>query len=172
MILMMVFAIVGLLIGSYEFKDSRDRGFNTGISFFIGAVVGFFVSLVLSQLLAPPNEWVATKVELVSLRNIDSVDGHFFLGCGSIGDTQYYSYYQKVGKGYRPERMEFAKNITIFEDTQAPCIITRSLRMPAHNSFSKLFPWICILGNPNKTEVSKIEIHIPPGTLRRNFVLN
>lgn len=45
-------------------------------------------------------EIVATQ-EIIALQDTSSASGQFFLGCGSVGNTEYYSYFTKTEHGYK-----------------------------------------------------------------------
>ena len=100
--------------------------------------------------------------ELVSLRNSDGPHGRFFLGTGSIGSTEYYFYYKKVGEGFQPGKIEVDDNVTVFEDKR-----DGGLLRIYETRFASSLLWILGLMSSERS----FEIIIPNGSLKQNFVL-
>lgn len=123
----------------------------------IGTGLGFLIGF-----LFPKKRVHLWDVELVSLRNSDGVHGRFFLGTGSIGSTEYYFYYDKVGDGFRPGKIEVDNNVTVFEQER-----NDGLLKVYETRFTNSLLWIFGLTSSERS----FEIIIPNGSLKQNFVL-
>ena len=55
--------------------------------------------------------------EIVSIRSQDSVSGHFFIGCGSIGTAQYYIYMKKLDDGSYKQNKLPVERCRIYENS-------------------------------------------------------
>lgn len=175
MVFVIFFALVGLIWGLvYYRKDVDYVVLSCIVGGGVGFVISFFVGMFIVGCYAPPRERTEIgRVELLTLRNINATEGRFFLGSGGIGDAQYYSYYWKVDEnGYRPERMAFDESITVYEDTSNHPYLAVYKNLIPPNRYYKLIPWVFFFRDLGPNEESTFEFHIPPGTLKNNFVLN
>lgn len=134
--LFLLFALVATLIG-------------TGLGFLIG-------------LLFPKKRVHLWDTELVSLRDSDGLHGSFFLGTGSIGSTEYYFYYKKVGEGFKPGKIEVDNNVTVFEKKR-----NDGLLKVYETRLANGLLWIFGLTSSERS----FEIMIPEGSLKQNFVI-
>lgn len=164
--------IVGVILGRNIGRPNTPPDIGNTISggvfgVLLGAVASLVVTVVIGSFLARP-VWVRTNVtELVSLRSDDhQIKGTFFLGSGSIGDNTWYFYYAKVGGGYQPKKLVADEKVTIFEDnTKNPSLV--QFTKCDHGRFNNRLYFYPIF-----TDEYKYEFHIPPGAIRRNFILN
>lgn len=131
--------------------------FCTAIAFGVG--IGFALLIGL----AVPKHWTEPETaKLVSLRDGESNSGHFFLGTGSIGTTQYYFFYEEDGSGYRPRKVAVADNVIVFEEKRQG----GELKAYTYQFVNPSFGWVAV-DWPSR----KYEFVIPEGSLKKNFVL-
>ncbi|MEK7568368.1 MAG: hypothetical protein AAB498_01935 [Patescibacteria group bacterium] len=131
----------------------------------IFTALAFGVGLGFASLvgLAVPKHWTGPETaKLVSLRDGDGISGHFFLGTGSIGATQYYFFYKEAGQGYQPGKVAVADNVIVFEEKRQG----GELKAYTYQFVNPSFGWIAI-----DWQGQKYEFVIPEGSLKKNFVL-
>ena len=129
------------------------------------AAVAFGVGLGFASVigLAVPKHWTEPEtIKLVSLRDGDGISGHFFLGTGSIGTTQYYFFYKEAGRGYQPGKVAVANNVIIFEEKRQG----GDLKVYTDQFVSQCFEWVAM-----NWQSQKYEFVVPEGSLQKNFVL-
>ena len=59
---------------------------------------------------------------ILSIKQDNSVNGHFILGTGSIQDVQYYFYYYNTDKGIKLDKVKSDKSYIIETDEYEPSI--------------------------------------------------
>jgi len=134
----------------------------------LGTILGISISLFLHQ---SKTETLVRDINLASLRNTNEFSGSFFLGIGTIGETQYYNYFEGAGNGYRFSKLPADNpNVVIIEEERRDgtlrLFVTRHSRGgDRHNSLSA---W-SVAGESEY--VTRWEFHIPRGSIQRNFVL-
>lgn len=139
------------------FFDTLFFAFFSAIAFGIGCGFALLIGLTL------PKQWIGPEsVQLASLRGNDSVNGHFFLGTGSIGTEQYYFFYEEAGQGYRPGKIKVADNVAIFEEKR----LNGEARWYTYRFTNPSFKWIAL-----HTTQYRYEFIIPEGSLKKNFTL-
>jgi hypothetical protein len=150
-----------VLESSKGFLDYFFGGFILAVFGAVAFVFGLLFASIIG--LFVKKQWRKTaEAELVNLRSSDGVSGNFFLGTGSIGTQQYYFFYQKVGDGCRPGKVEVNDNVTVYEEKR-------------HNGQLKVYT----LGFSNDAwrwfafcwPSERYEFRIPEGSLKKNFVL-
>jgi hypothetical protein len=131
----------------------------------LGALPGGLVGLGLSYLLGIlfPKKWFEYKHELVSLRGSEGTQGRFFLGSGSIGQGEYYFYYEKSGAGYAPGKIMIDNNVTVYEEEREDGQMVVFVRHFVWWTQVRLFA--------NWPREWRYEFHIPKGTLKQEFHL-
>ena len=113
--------------------------------------------------LAVPKHWTGPDTaKLVSLRDGDGISGHFFLGTGSIGTTQYYFFYKEAGQGYQPGKVTVTGNVMVFEEKRQG----GELKAYTYQFVNPSLGWVAI-----DWQSQKYEFVIPEGSLKKNFVL-
>ena len=145
-------------------SDFLDYCFST---FFlvVFTAMAFGVGLGFASLigLAVPKHWTGPDTaKLVSLRDGDGISGHFFLGTGSIGTTQYYFFYKEAGQGYQPGKVTVTGNVMVFEEKRQG----GELKAYTYQFVNSSFGWIAM-----DWQSQKYEFVIPEGSLKKNFVL-
>ena len=129
------------------------------------SIVMFGLGIGLSSLagLAIPKHWTGPEtVQLVSLRDNEGISGHFFLGTGSIGTTQYYFFYKEVEHGYQPGKVAVTDNVMVFEGKRQ----NSELKVYTYQFVNPSLGWIAM-----NWQSQKYEFMIPEGSLKKNFVL-
>ena len=113
--------------------------------------------------LAMPKHWTGPETtKLVSLRDGDGINGHFFLETGGIGTTQYYFFYKKAGQGYQLGKVAVADNVMVFKEKRQG----GELKVYTYQFVNPSFRWIAM-----DWQSQKYEFVIPEGSLKKNFVL-
>ncbi len=130
------------------------------------AVIAFIVGILFASIIgaAVPKHWIEPKTtKLVSLRDSNSISGHFFLGTGSIETTQYYFFYKEAGQGgYQQGKVAVADNVIVFEEKRQ----NGELKTYTYEFVNPFFRFVAIY-YPSQ----KYEFFIPEGSLKKNFVL-
>ncbi len=136
---------------------------------FVGGVV--VACLIGSHQEEWTSQWTEETVKLVSLGERDGpVGGELFLGSGSFGSKDYYHFYKEVGEGYQAGKIPMGDNVTIFEYGQAEKDRAGQLKMYtlkftcAEPSF-----WVYLSMPPPREK--KYHFFIPPGSMKRSFIL-
>jgi hypothetical protein len=162
------------LISGYKNKK-KDYAFEEAIGV---SIASFFISFgVISLLFAfslkiKPLDIIKTETfqtEIVSIRTHDSISGFFFIGCGSIGESQYYIYMKKLEDGSYKQSMLPVEKCRIYENSNLETrvewdIVTRVL--PVWMRFG-----IDSLDNITKQE-GDYRIIVPENTIIQSFEIN
>jgi hypothetical protein len=127
----------------------------------LGASFGGFAALVAGE----RYKTIASVMpKLASLRGSDSLSGSFFLGCGSIGTTPHYVYYQCTKDGgyeYARKRADTGDAFVYEEDRTDGILEVVTYRPPAW-----MRGWLVFW------EVNHVwNFHIPKGSIQRSFSL-
>ena len=144
--------------------DFLEHCFSTFFLVILTAVV-FGVGVGFASLigLAVPKHWTGPETaQLVSLRDSDGISGHFFLGTGSIGTTQYYFFYEEVGQGYQPGKVAVTEKVMVFEEKQQ----NGELKVYTRRFVNPWLRWVAL-----HWQGQKYEFVIPAGSLKKNFIL-
>ena len=183
MIWVCIFPLLGAIFGWKIFEYAKDTSWSfssyvastllAAIFAFCGFVAG--ASLGTQMGTGHPAHWkLEETAALVSLRSSSGVTGNFFLGSGTIGQGQYYFFYEKLGEGYQPGSIAAANNVTIFEEKRED----GELKTYVSSGFAN--PWIALIGLSSQSrpyafsllKLNKLyEFRIPEGSLKQNFVL-
>lgn len=144
-------------------KDKDEESVLFTIMLLISILFGILVPVIVG--FVAPKHWVEPKTtKLVSLRDGGGISGHFFLGVGSIQDTQYYFFYKEVGQGYQPGKVVIDDNVMVFEEKRQD----GELRVYSDQFVNPLSRWIAI---DIRLQKYKYEFIIPEGSLKKSFVL-
>ena len=164
-----VFVLIFIIFSWRNFYDNLVNDFleycmtTLTLAFFAALAFALGILLALAIGLVVPSQWAGPETtNLVSLRNSDGISGHFFLGTGSIGNTQYYFFYKEAGQGYKPGKVEVANNVIVFEDKRED----GQLKTYTRQFINPLFKWIAI-----DRLKHRYEFIIPEGSLKKNFSL-
>ena len=102
---------------------------------------------------------------IVSLRNNSEMSGSFFLGTGTIGETQYYYYYKDLGDGkYKHDKVAVWRTTIQETDTVSPCFemyedrFTKDYSWLIPEAFALNRPWKCTLVVPKGTIIKEFKL--------------
>ena len=126
-------------------------------------VMGLCIILVILSFYACGEDLV-DSYKLISLHNEKNIEGSFFLGCGSIGETEYYfGFVETNDDSLRLKRLQIPCSYTdIIEDnTKIPHLIIRYSSLYTHPKIGEL----C------KEGLYDFTLIVPDGTIIRNFKL-
>lgn len=152
-----------LLTGLIQFLTERKwvAGLLTGFLIFS------FFGLVISGAAIDPDvkKVVISNTSLETIQDQNGIeDTHFFLGCGSINNRMYYTFYYGVeGGGYKLGKIDVDK-ATIFYTDENPRLETCKYERinTKHNKWT-------FKGAPYEYYYN---IYVPKGTIKQNFVLD
>lgn len=181
-------------------KKQDKLGFGEFALSLLGAVLAFAIVDLLLFPVAQPTQTtktveLVTTQKIVALQDNSSVDGSFFLGCGSIDSNDYYVFYVETENGYQREKLNaysaerptYVKYISA--DTETPhvdyyCVVSRE------TVDKEATPWLSITSyiKYNEYEVGdvvleeasvplfkenpddyRIEIYVPEGSILENY---
>lgn len=164
-----IVTVIMMFVGAYLLHSSI--GYFAGKSDYIaggllgiiaGGICGILLAVVLGFGMDRHPDPV--KTELVALKNVNGLEGNFFLLFGSINDEYKYSYWYPDGSGgYKHGIMEDSESITVFEDEglEFPYLQENMLKCDVY-----VTNWAYC------TDRSEgFEFHIPPGSIVREFNL-
>ena len=213
-ILVGVAVFIGMLINGIkaerksEMKERRekDRG-----SYVIVAVVSLTTAAlawaVTELLMYFPARWSMIETtqsselikseEIISLRDTSALDGNFFLGCGSVGEDEWYVYYTETEYGYKKNKVSADNSarpvyLKYISEGESPRIdeygwVTRKV-LKDKSFFLSLFGYIKLsqynvgdeisatyseygLGG-GKADDRRYEIYIPEGSIKEDYVVD
>jgi ABC-type transport system involved in multi-copper enzyme maturation permease subunit len=101
MILVVTFMIIGIIVGII-LTDSWTKILGAFLGWILGIIFGAVIAMVIGGIghkITPEKitERLNSTTYLEVLQDNGGVHGSFFLGCGSLNDEMYYSYYEQVG---------------------------------------------------------------------------
>jgi len=174
--LYILFLIVALVIFLSIFLPAKkgtrgDRIFYVSL---ISIIIGFCIFMFLLCLGTmgpthgvPPVKITEYSQPVASIRDSSSVVGSFFLGCGSIGEKQYYIYYEDWRNGKYKQRKILVDDTIICEEKKSKPRIDWQGTKYGHNK--RILPdgWF---GEGPEHFTSKT-IYVPKGTIIQEFKL-
>lgn len=134
-----------------------DWVMNALIGLFFAGMVGFIIAFVLPM----STKMTRTTYGIESLQDGSSMEGHFFLGCGSIEGEMKYIFYYKDEVGYKMAQIDVDDAVIKYSDRRKVVEIKEEL---TEN-------WINLFGL-DILEDNKYEIYVPNGTIRNDFNLD
>ena len=166
MITLLIGAVVGLIVGLVCYKKFNFDAFNSLGTVFACVTLFFFISLIGGKCV--PRNWVEiNEIELYALSDTSITSGSFFLGCGDINSEPHYIYYKKDGNGFMYGQVSAYKS-RIYEDETLKNrgfikVFSQKFADPTHRRFF----------DEDSIKIRRFyEIHIPKGSLERNFKLD
>lgn len=120
----------------------------------LGGCIGVLVSIGIA--FAAPEETIYQETKkIVAAKDNITIEGHFFIGGGTIDGDMYYFYYTQSSYGYYESHKIKAKHTRIYEDEELnPYIkLYRSQNAGALKYFA--IPWFTV----------SADIHIPRGSI-------
>ena len=169
----MILAIFGLilLVGSVIYKKKVDNSISIIWRMIFGLLIIMFLMLVSTIFL--PGEEFAKETELVAFADSGVTSGSFFLGCGKIGESFYYVFYEKKEAGIQYGKI-YAEDpsVYIIEKDRDGGVIRRFHKRPSLTKTIKLlfFPFASMVSGTETR--GKTEIVIPTGSIKRLFSLD
>lgn len=156
----------GLYIG-YKFIEP-DGLMSWFMTLFIGAmlsILGIGLGCWLGALIgsAVHQEFgVVNQSQLIALADGSQLNGHFFLGSGSMNEEMVYFYYRKEGNGFKADKRNASRAVIFADEETSPYVRDYQAK------FSNIFwYWVAI---PLKEKPS--EFHIPKGSILQNYTLD
>jgi hypothetical protein len=175
---MLFWIFIGLLVIGLTLLwwDEIRSGFRFGIgdtlgSSISGAIVYSIVTVTILFICSMPScawedigEIDHQSGELISITRDQSISGSFFLGCGSIGSSSYYVFYQKNGNGgYRLEKIR-TNNADIYMSNDETPRWGRSYH-------GKNLGWWVVPWKMQRRVGQRYYIFVPEGTIIQDFRL-
>lgn len=163
MITILIFIIIGLLIGFFISYSENEDWLISLVFVFVGTVIGFFIGLFVSIILPMETYEKEYSYKIESLQDNNNTNGNFFLGCGQVNGKMIYSlYYEEEGfyklkqLDYNLVKIKYSENqpkITVFEKVLTNNII---------NYFAVDFD----------INSKRYIIEVPKGTIKNNYTLD
>lgn len=135
------------------------------MALFVTGIAGVLSSVCF--LIFPRHVIEVSHTPIVALSNTSQVEGQFFLGSGSIGETQYYYYMVEDEKGFVSMRnMEAGNRIWIKEEDRVDGYIAEyGCRFENPDYVSKYW----FIGD--SVEILRTEIVVPKGSIYKGFMV-
>ena len=164
MIFILIFVISFLILSIREYKDCEDilgsiilGGLKSIIVTILLGAICFSIISVEADIQTVPS----SNTQLYALQDSNSVQGTFFMGCGSIDGSMKYTYLIKDGDAFQLKTIN-TNGVNIKETDSEPHIVfyKNVYKNP------KVAWWVGdvpIIDNPNP------EIYIPKGTIEYGF---
>ena len=173
-----LFFITWILILFIATIITRTEGRLSSSDILFGCMIGTLWHMILSFLIVAGLSCCGKEVTSVSERELvqasfsNSIDGHFYLGFGSLEDVPVYVYYYKTVDGsYQVARVECSKFTIRESDTETPKIVFYKRFKLADNSGWFTRSWLGPLIHcnfPYNEETG--EFVVPVGTIEKlNF---
>ena len=101
--------------------------------------------------------------KLAALRVKDGVNGHFYLGSGTVKGEQYFFYYVSNGDGsFEPSQVSADSDVKIFEEDRKDAQVIHY-----RAEFVKNWPWI--VGMPTLQGKKSVVFRVPTGTIKPGY---
>lgn len=122
-----VFSVLLLVAAVLSIIDAiKERDYHDGADFFLDSIAPFFAIVVLVPtimgLVQNYKEYSKELYEIVSIQRDGEVSGSFVLGCGTLKEKTYYTYYYKTDRGYRFDKKSTDRTLIIETDEVTPCL--------------------------------------------------
>ena len=169
----MILVILGLILlaGLISYKKKVNNSTNIIVGMIFGLLSIVFL-LAVSMIFLPGEESLKEETELVAFADNGVTSGSFFLGCGSIGTSFYYVFYEKKGPGIQYGKILAENNdVYIIEQDRDGGIIRRfHSRTKSSKTLELLFFPLPVEGMRESN--TKTEIVIPTGSIKRMISLD
>ncbi|MBQ8245809.1 MAG: hypothetical protein IJZ42_01635 [Lachnospiraceae bacterium] len=206
----MIGIIIGIAIGTTCFilchKESpSSRMFNLMIALFACVVCFFLVELCVfnsfNYLAVEETAEMVASQEVIALQDNSSIQGHYFLGSGSINNREYYVYYYETEYGYKQNKLPLndasqpvyikyiPQGITPHIDQYSLVEYTTLVKKPS--IWSSLVGYLSykdmevgeiisrkaisqpiIVTDSSFFDNYRIEIHIPEGSIKEGYIID
>lgn len=172
MLTILIFAGIGLLLGVYVIFHEFGRHFidvGTVIlailtGFIFGAVLAVFGALIALSISCKTEDVVVGRSELMCLTDKSSMQGSFFLGSGTIGETMKYAFYIK--------NKDQTFRLHVIDAQQAYIKYIKSGNTPYIEQIKVVRSkddrnvWSCFI------EQYKYIFYVPNGSIKQNYTLD
>jgi hypothetical protein len=173
--LLLAVLVIGFFTFRHIFDDSSPDDFIEWLgSIFISTVFTGVISLIPFTVLSiiGSNTDRVMKLDrdypLVALRERDGVEGHFFLGSGSISDKQYYFWYRQDGNFISGGKTEREPSVHIHEGDYKPFM--RTWKAEYKNPWVAKHGWLFSL-DLRDTDWYSPDFYIPTGSIQQGYGL-
>lgn len=166
---MIIIIICGILGGLFAITDYGDFG-----DFILGCFFGAFIGIIICLFtgLAYDNSEYRTgrAVPLVSMADGAGIEGHFFLGSGSIDSYPSFTWYEKSGDNSYVRKDVDADSATVhyLANGQTP-YYTKDTSY--YTESCGLKPWGIVM-DCHSTGDSRYEFYIPRGSIVQSYKLD
>ena len=160
MLLVVLIMVFGGVIG--RLFDGESYGAGTVIGVVVGLLGGVMIALAFGE--SSKRLEIISTHSLGSLHNSSSLEGSFFLGCGTIGTNPYYVYFEEAADGgyvYRRKRADYGDAVVYEENRTNGVIEYCKMRPPAW-----MWTWLVFWEGQ---EVYRFRI--PKGSIKKEFTL-
>jgi len=176
-------AFICFFLGFYMYHSHRnaDWGLHIAFTIIVGGIVGMIIWLFAANKLENDvieKVYKYKEYPIVSLKNDGAIYGDFFLGCGTINETEYYYYFKQNSNGRLEREQIVTWRVEIEEtNTKKPCIAIPYLVQYVRKSEYK-HPKLWFINTEDETKVCSGEtysrkriLYVPKGTIITNFKL-
>lgn len=117
------------------------------------------------------------RIDIVAIKDNTlvngSISGGIFVVGGYIQETPVYFFYKKSGNGYIQDYID-ADGVIIYEDTEGSGYISiiKSEGVVDPQWKAKYLHWLVFTSRDYSKDWQKTEIHVPTGTIIKDFVLD
>ncbi len=120
-------------------------------------IVGLLLIVLIPLLLGCKSQRI--DAPLVALKNVDGIQGSFFLASGSIGTKEYYFFMYQISDGGLRRGKVSASTSVIYETDGAPHARGKVLYDSNSNDWQRAYDPVFY----------EMEFFIPPGSIARDF---
>lgn len=160
-----IFVVIGILIGIYNAYSDYDSSISLFIGFpFIGAIVGFCLGFGLTFILPMKTYDKHYSLNIENLQDNNGVKGSFYLGCGQFKDNMKYVFYYSENGLFKMEQVDYNKASIKISNGRPKVNVTEIY--PVEDAFINYFAYDDDIYS--KTYV----IEVPQGTIKNNYNLD
>lgn len=158
-----------LVMNGFSLKKIKKEGGVVFLEGILGFIVGLSIIFLIIVTTFNTNTIIKNKCThtepLVSVKFDKDLNGNYFLGTGSIENTDYMVFYTRKGKEIKRNKVE-AKNTKIISGTHNPSAI-----ITTQDEITTFTTWFGNFKTTHK-DIYKIELHIPEESIMVNINLN
>lgn len=165
---MIVIAACALAMAALLACEEGFVGAAFGIA--IGATLGFLVAMLVGIILYGSGEWQRHEKPLVSLADGSGIQGHFFLGSGTIDQRPVYTWYEQNGPNSYVRRQADAEAATVhylLGRGREPFYV-RSVKKDT----DPFLGTVAVDASAGTTMDEKWDFYIPRGSIVRDYTLD
>lgn len=160
---LLIVLAVGFLISEILYRKDPPPKSNRSSYMFYGGVVAGFIGILIAMMVPGKFEYVPYKEhKLVSFQDNFSVQGDFFLGCGSVDEKiSYFFYYQlDDGKSFASSNVPYDETIIRYENKNPRIEVFLVTNTRTKWSFA-----------PPKFRFANV-VYVPEGTIKNSYNLD